>query len=230
MSEDARDGESAETPSGEQAPADEARGEAGADSAAEADAEGHDAGVDDEGEGEPVDWETCELVAVARVVKVRGVRGEVAADLLTDFPERFEWLEELVAVAPGGGRELLALESQWLHGGRVVLKFEGYDTPEASAALVGRELAVPESEAVELEEGEFYDWQLQGCRVETVGGAEVGTVREVLHTGGEAPVLVIRDDAGRENLVPLAESICVGVDVDAKLIRVDAPEGLLESE
>jgi ribosomal 30S subunit maturation factor RimM len=56
----------------------------------------------------------------------------------------------------------------------------------------------------------------------------VGTVREVLHTGGEAPVLVIRDERGRENLVPLAESICVEIDVEAKLIRVDAPEGLLE--
>jgi ribosomal 30S subunit maturation factor RimM len=69
---------------------------------------------------------------------------------------------------------------------------------------------------------------LEGCRVETVEGVSLGTVREVLHTGGEAPVLVIRDETGRENLVPLAESICVGIDVDAKLIRVDAPEGLLE--
>jgi ribosomal 30S subunit maturation factor RimM len=50
----------------------------------------------------------------------------------------------------------------------------------------------------------------------------------VLHTGGEAPVLVIRDEAERENLVPLAESICVEINVDAKLIRVDAPEGLIE--
>jgi 16S rRNA processing protein RimM len=62
----------------------------------------------------------------------------------------------------------------------------------------------------------------------TVGGAEVGAVREVLHTGGEAPVLVIIGEGGRENLVPLAESICVEIDVEAKLIRVDAPEGLLE--
>ncbi len=122
----------------------------------------------------------------------------------------------------------MTLEGHWLHGDRVVLKLEGFDSPEASAALAGCELAVPESEAVELEEGEFYDWQLEGCRVETVEGAEVGTVREVLHTGGEAPVLVIRDEDGRENLVPLAESICVEIDVAAKLIRVDAPEGLLE--
>ncbi|MET0650659.1 MAG: ribosome maturation factor RimM [Pyrinomonadaceae bacterium] len=174
------------------------------------------------------DLNSVELVAVARVAKPRGVKGEVACHLLTDFPERFDWLEELVAVFPGGRRERLKLEGHWLHGDRVVLKLKGFDSPEASAALAGCELAVPESEAVELEEGEFYDWQLQGCRVETIEGVDVGTVREVLHTGGEAPVLIIRDEAERENLVPLAESICVEIDVDAKLIRVDAPEGLLE--
>ncbi len=174
------------------------------------------------------DLSQVELVVVARVAKPRGVRGEVACDLLTDFPDRFEELEELIAVFPGGRRERLTLEGHWLHGDRVVLKLEGFDSPEASAALKGCELAVPESEAVELEEGEFYDWQLEGCRVETIEGVHVGTVREVLHTGGEAPVLVIHDDGGRENLVPLAESICVEIDVDAKLIRVDAPEGLLE--
>lgn len=170
----------------------------------------------------------AELVTVARVAKPRGVRGEVVADLLTDFPERFKGLEALIAVFPGGRRERLGLEGHWFHGGRVVLKLKGYDSPEAAAALAGCVLAVPESEAVELGEGEFYDWQLEGCRVETIEGRDVGAVREVLHTGGEAPVLVILDEGGRENLVPLAESICVEIDVAAKLIRVDAPEGLLE--
>jgi 16S rRNA processing protein RimM len=175
------------------------------------------------------DLDKVELVLVAKVAKPRGLKGEVACDLLTDFPERFEGLEELIAVFPGGQRKRLKLEGHWLHGDRVVLKLEGFDSPEEASALAGCVLAVPESEAVELEEGEFYDWQLEGCRVETVEGREVGTVREVLHTGGEAPVLVILDEKGRENLVPFAESICVEIDVDAKLIRVDAPEGLLET-
>jgi 16S rRNA processing protein RimM len=174
------------------------------------------------------DLSAVELVAVARAAKPRGVRGEVACVLLTDFPERFDLIDDLIAVFPDGRRERLELEGHWLHGDRVVLKLEGYDSPEEVAALAGCLLAVPESEAVELEEGEFYDWQLEGCRVETVEGKSVGTVREVLHTGGEAPVLVIRDEAERENLVPLAESICVEIDIAAKLIRVDAPEGLLE--
>ena len=167
------------------------------------------------------------LVAVARVVKTRGIRGEVAAALLTDFPERFEGLEELIAVTPAGGRRVLAVEKSWLHGGRVILKFEGYDTPEDAQALVGYELTVPESEAVELEEGEFFDWQLEGCRVETVAGREVGTVTEVHHYGA-APVLGVKGVGGREHLIPLVVSICVEIDVARKLIRVDPPEGLIE--
>jgi 16S rRNA processing protein RimM len=174
------------------------------------------------------DLSGVELVAVALAVKVRGVRGEVAADLLTDFPERFEGMRELIAVFPDGRRGRLTLERHWFHGDRVVLKFGGYDSPEQAAALIGCELAVPESEAVALEEGHFYDWQLEGCRAVTVEGREVGVVREVLRTGGESPVLVIRDERGRENLVPFVETICVEVDTGRKEIRLDAPEGLLE--
>ena len=175
--------------------------------------------------------EAEELVAVARVVKVRGLRGEVAADLLTDFPERFERVEELIAVTPAGGRRTLAIEQSRLHAGRVLLKFAGFDTPEAARELVGSELTVPESEAVEREEGEFFDWQIEGCRVETVEGRALGAVAKVLHYGA-APVLVVRegegDSEGREHLIPLAESICVEIDLEKKFIRVDPPEGLLE--
>ncbi|HEY9284218.1 MAG TPA: ribosome maturation factor RimM, partial [Pyrinomonadaceae bacterium] len=125
-------------------------------------------------------------------------------------------------------RRTLAVERSRLHAGRVLLKFAGCDTPEAAQALVGFELCVPQSEAVELGEDEFFDWQLQGCRVETVEGRQLGSVREVWHYGA-APILVVRDDQEREALVPLARSICVVIDTDAKLIRVDPPEGLIES-
>jgi 16S rRNA processing protein RimM len=168
-----------------------------------------------------------ELVAVARAVKTRGLRGEVVAELLTDFPERFEGLENLIAVAPDGSRTTLALEEHWFHGERIVLKFAGYDSIEAASQLVGFEFTVPETERVELEEDEFYDWELAGCRVETVDGAHLGTVREVMRTGG-VEMLVVEGDAGREYLIPMAEDICVAIDIEDKLVRVDPPEGLLE--
>jgi 16S rRNA processing protein RimM len=169
-----------------------------------------------------------ELVAVARAVKTRGLRGEVVAELLTDFPERFENLERLIAVAPDGKRTSLLLEEHWFQGGRIVLKLAGYDSVEAASALVGYEFAVTEAERVELSEDEYYEWELAGCRVETVTGENVGTVREVLRTGGVETLRVEQEGAERDHLIPLAEAICVEIDVEHKLIRIDAPEGLLE--
>jgi 16S rRNA processing protein RimM len=169
-----------------------------------------------------------ELVVVARAVKTRGLRGELVADLLTDFPERFEGLERLLGVMADGRIMPLALEDHWLQGGRIVLKFTGYDSIEEAKALVGCDLAVPESERVELPEDEYYDWELAGCRVETVEGEYLGRVREVLRTGGVEVLVIDGDATAREHLIPLAEEICVEIDVENKLIRVDAPEGLLE--
>jgi 16S rRNA processing protein RimM len=168
-----------------------------------------------------------ELVAVARAVKVRGLRGEVVAELLTDFPERFEGLERLIAVTKDGKRFVLELEEHWFQQGRVVLKFAGYDTVEAASALVGFEFTVPESERVELEEDEFYDWELEGCRVETVEGEELGRVREIMRTGG-VEMLVVDNGQGRDYLIPMAEDICVEINIEENRIRVDVPEGLLE--
>lgn len=169
-----------------------------------------------------------ELVAVAKAVKTRGLRGEIVAELLTDFPERFEGLERLIAVGPDASRSSLTLEDHWFQARRVVLKFAGYDSIEESSALIGYEFAVPEAERVELPEDEFYDWELEGCRVETVEGEEVGRVREVLHTGGVEVLAIDNLATGREHLIPLADEICVEINVEQKLIRVDAPEGLLE--
>ncbi|HEX8649873.1 MAG TPA: ribosome maturation factor RimM [Pyrinomonadaceae bacterium] len=169
-----------------------------------------------------------DLVAVARAVRTRGLRGELVADLLTDFPERFEGLKRLIAIGADDSCMTLALEDHWLQGGRIVLKFAGYDSIEEASALVGYEFAVPESERVELPEDEYYDWELAGCRVETVEGTPLGRVREVMRTGGVELLVVEGDASGREHLIPLAEAICVQIDVDNKLIRVDAPEGLLE--
>ncbi len=167
-----------------------------------------------------------DLVAIARVTRPRGLKGEVVCDLLTDFPERFEGLESVTGIVPDGSRLELAIESHWFQNGRAVLKFAGYDTADSAETLRGAEICVAESDAVELEEGEFFDWQLQGCRVETADGAVIGTVRELMRTGGTE--LLVVDGESREYLIPFAESICTDVDIQSKVIRVDPPEGLLE--
>src|SRR5215471_68407 len=96
-----------------------------------------------------------DLIVVAHVVKVRGLRGEVVADLLTDFPDRFEQLTSLMAVAADGARRSLQIERRWFHGQRLVLKFAGFDRIEAAKELVGCDLAVPADERIELPADSF---------------------------------------------------------------------------
>lgn len=167
-----------------------------------------------------------DLVVIAKVAKTRGLRGEVVAELLTDFPERFDGLENVTGTLPDGKHVDLKIERYFFQKGRIVLKFAGYDTIVQGQELRSVEISVPESEAVELEADEFFDWQLEGCQVETIEGETIGTVRELLRTGGTEVLIVAGPE--KEFLIPFAESICVEVDVDNKLIRIDPPDGLLE--
>lgn len=168
-----------------------------------------------------------DLIVVARVARTRGLRGEVVADLYTDFPGRFEDLDQLIAIAPDGSSRSLQIEEHWFHGNRIIFKFVSYNSIDEAKALAGYQLAVPASERIELPKDHFYEWELAGCRVETMNGTLIGLVSEVLRTGG-VEVLVVAGDAGREYMVPMARDICVEIDVTQKLIRIDPPEGLLE--
>ncbi len=167
-----------------------------------------------------------ELVAVACIVRTRGLKGEVVADILTDFPERFELLDTVMAVRQDGERVELKIEKFWFQNGRVILKFVGYDTVESGETLRDVEICVTESEAVALEDGEFFDWQLSGCKVETLGGEQIGEVSGLMRTGG-TELLVVKGET-KEYLIPFANAICVEVDIENKLIKIDPPEGLLE--
>jgi len=168
-----------------------------------------------------------DLIVVAHIVKVRGLRGEVVAELLTDFPERFEKLTALLGVSVDGTRRSLQIEEQWFHGNRIVFKFTGFDRIEEAKELVGYDLAVPEDERMELPPHSFYEWELIGCRVHTVDGTEIGEVKDVMRTGG-VEILSVVDDKGRDRLIPMASDIVVEIDKEKKLIRIDPPAGLLE--
>ncbi|HRH43337.1 MAG TPA: ribosome maturation factor RimM [Pyrinomonadaceae bacterium] len=167
-----------------------------------------------------------DLVTIAKISKTRGLRGEVVADVLTDFPERFELLDKVFIVKPNGETLETNLEKFWFQKGRVILKFKDFNQIETAETLRDCEVSIPESEAVALEEDEFYDWELQECEVETVEGEKLGRVKELLRTGG-TEILVVQGKS-KDYLIPFAETICVEVDIENKLIRVDAPDGLLD--
>src|SRR5689334_1054796 len=172
------------------------------------------------------DTSASELVVIARAVRPRGLKGEIVAELLTDFPDRFDDIAELILVSPGGERTTKRLEDYWFQNDRVVLKVAGYDDVDAAKELVGFEFAVPESERVPLPADHYYDWELEGCTVK-IGAESIGTVSSVMKTGG-AEILVVTDNSGKEQLIPLADSIVVSVDTAGKTIDIDPHDGLLD--
>lgn len=164
---------------------------------------------------------------IARIVKARGIRGEVACVVESDFPDRFSSLEEVSVWMPDGVLRRLKVEDNWFHNDRVILKFEGYDTMTAAQSLAGGRLVIAEADLKALSEGEFFEHQVIGSQAVTAEGRSLGDVTAVLRTGG-TDVLIIRDEDGRERMIPFVDDICTSVDVAAKRITIDPPEGLLE--
>jgi 16S rRNA processing protein RimM len=167
------------------------------------------------------------------VAKTQGRHGEVAVDVLTDFPERFAERRRLFALDPHGARRQLRLENTWPHKERLVLKFEGVDSITEAEALLGCELQVPKSERTELEPGANYVADLVGCAVVVSGSAaagavrRLGTVADVQFGAGEAPLLVVGDGA-KEYLIPFAAAYLQRLDTAAKIIEMALPEGMLD--
>ena len=161
-------------------------------------------------------------------MKAFGIRGEVAADILTDFPERFADVEG-VTLRRGAERREARLEGYRFHKGRVLLKFAGVDTMSDAELFTGFDVVIADDELYELPEGEdlYYDFDLVGCDVVSTTGEAVGTVESVMRAGAQE-LLSIRRPGGREALVPFVDEICVEVDVAAKRIVVALPEGLLD--
>ena len=166
-------------------------------------------------------------VVIARIVKARGIKGEVACDILTDFPERFQSLDPVTVSLPGGDRLRLTIQNNWFHKGRVVLKFEGYDTMSAAEKLVGASVLIAESAQIPLEADQFYEHEIVGARVASLEGRVLGLVTRLMRTGG-TDLLVVEGDDNREHLIPFTEDICTDVDVKEKVILIRPPEGLLD--
>jgi 16S rRNA processing protein RimM len=190
---------------------------------------------------------TQRWVLVARILRPRGNKGEVAAKLLTDFPERLTKLREVFMGHVESGPRPHAVKSCWLsqnHRGQAVFHFEGVQSISDAEKFRGLEVFLPFEQRVALPQGQYFISDLMGCLVfenaKTPGAlasspcsmAEVpallGTVRDVQSTGegvSGTPLIVVDTSQG-ELLVPLAEDICTRIDVAARRIDVTLPEGL----
>jgi 16S rRNA processing protein RimM len=191
------------------------------------------------------------FVTVARIVRARGNKGEVSAELLTDFPERLKNFAEVFLAKSGEEVRRVALQNFWVdrnHPGFGVFHFAGISTISEAETLRGQEIQIPFEQRVTLPAGKYFVSDLIGCSVfenpatatalssspcasgETP--AHLGMVGDVYFPGENqpgTPLLAIETPSG-ELLVPLAEDICTRIDIAARRIEVTLPEGLREGK
>lgn len=187
------------------------------------------------------------FVTVARILRARGNKGEVAAQLLTDFPEKLPQIKDMFLRAGNGTRRGVALQAFWLdrnHPGNGVFHFAGVDSINDAQKLRGLEVQIPFDQRAVLPAGSYFVTDLIGCAVFELSTkpstltsspcslseapALLGRVRDVYFPGEGQPgtPLLALDVLGGELLIPLAEDICTTIDVSARRIEVRLPDGL----
>lgn len=164
-------------------------------------------------------------LAIGRIVRAHGVRGEVSVTILTDFPERFETIE-WVFIGDEFEAEAYRLESYRWHKQNVLLTLAGVTDRLAADKLRGQLVQVPFEEAMPLPEGDFYLFELIGLQVFTVAGEYLGVIEEILETGAN-DVLVVKTQAQAEILLPSIPDVVKSVEPDAGRVLVELIDGLI---
>jgi 16S rRNA processing protein RimM len=184
-------------------------------------------------------------IVLAHLLRPQGRKGEVLAELLTDFPERFEDHGRVFLARPGfdGDRSqarTVEVEAFWLpvgrNQGRVVLKFAGVESISDAETIAGQDVIVPGEERLPLDDESVYISELVGCAVYD-GPRRIGVIEDVqfaMTADGArriddvAPLLAVLSDDGDEVLIPFAKAFLISVDTEAKRIEMSLPEGLVE--
>jgi 16S rRNA processing protein RimM len=165
-------------------------------------------------------------LTVGRILRPHGVRGELRVEVITGSPERLDQHAYFFLASPDHPEAVrrYPVEKMRLHRGRLLLKLGGCDDRNGADELRGMLVQIPIEEAVPLEEGEYYHFQLLGVRVETEDGEWLGQVVKVLETGAH-DVYVVRGSRG-EVLLPAVDELVLELDLDSKRMVVHLLPGM----
>ena len=166
--------------------------------------------------GEPV------YLVVGFLRRPHGVHGEIVMDLHTDFPERLKRGRKLLV---GEEHKLMVVQGIREHQKGVLVKFNSIDTPEDAGALRNTWVYIKASDAPPLPEGQLYQHELFGFQVVDENDNPLGELVEIIETGANN-VYVVRNEAGKEILLPAIPSVILDLDAERRLMRVHLLEGL----
>ena len=170
-------------------------------------------------------------LTVGRVVKAHGVTGELVVDIRTDDPElRFAPGSVLRAKGSDRREHTYTVDTVRPHGSRLLVRLSGVADRNSADALRGSVFVIDSADLPPIDEDDtYYDHQLEGLRVQTTAGVDIGTVTEVLHTAASELLAVKRVDAP-ELLVPFVRAIVMSVSLEDGVVDIDPPDGLLDLE
>ncbi len=159
------------------------------------------------------------LITVGKIVNTQGHLGEVRAIPLTDFPERFKKMKHALLTKDGKSIEL-SFETVRSHKQFIIIKFEEIADMNEAEKLKDYEIQIPEAELMQLEQGQYYVFQLIGLEVYNSQGHHLGQLKEVFQTGAN-DVYLIKSDSGEEILVPAIKDVIKEINIEEKRIVAD---------
>jgi|SRR5688572_3323507 len=168
-------------------------------------------------DGEPV------YLVVGFLRRAHGLRGEIIMDLHTDFPERLQDGRKLFV---GEERKPMTLAGARPHAKGMLVKFKGIESPEDAGRLRNQWVYVKATDVPSLPEGKLYQHELLGFEVIDDNGNSLGKLVEIIETGAN-DVYVVRDESGKEILLPAISSVILETDPARRVLRVHLLEGLI---
>ena len=158
-------------------------------------------------------------IVIGKIGAPHGVRGEMRVIPLTDFPERFQELEQVYV-----GDDLMQVEDCWYHKQFVIMKLKECPHREAAAELTGQLLYVDKSQAMPLEEGEYYTFDIIGLEAFDLEGNSLGHITEVLKTGSNDVYVASRKGQAQQILIPALKAVVKEINLPEGKMVVDLPE------
>ncbi len=164
-----------------------------------------------------------DFLVIGKIIKPHGIKGEVSVKVLTDFSERFDNLEYTFLGDDDSQTEYAVEAARW-HKERVLMTFAGISDRNAAETLRGLYLKIPIAEAMPLEPGVYYHYQLINLNVVTDTGEHLGRITEIIETGAN-DVYVVQGEKG-EILLPVIEEVILSIDLEAEQVTAHLLEGL----
>ena len=165
------------------------------------------------------------LLEIGDIVGTHGLRGDLKVRLKSGDPDLLLTLEHVYLRLPTGKVSNLAITRQILHKGRVLLRLRGYDSIDSAESIIGSQVLLAEDMLPDLGEDEYYWGQLEGLQVIDQQQGEVGTLRDLISTAAHDTYVV--NGCFGEILIPAVHQFILGIDLQAGIMRVDLPDGLI---